>query len=88
MVMASDVWSFAATAHHMWTGVLPHAELQPVQVCMGVCDGSLRLEAPAHMPAQLAALLQACMAHEWQQRPGFAQIWAAIKSVEVGLVGS
>ncbi|GLC38653.1 hypothetical protein PLESTB_000456700 [Pleodorina starrii] len=87
LVMASDVWSFAAAAHHMWSGALPHAGLHPLQVCAGVCDGSLRLEEPAGMPRQLWALLRACMAHDWARRPAFPQIRGALRGMEEELCG-
>ncbi|GLC51011.1 hypothetical protein PLESTB_000456400 [Pleodorina starrii] len=88
LVMASDVWSFAAAAHHMWSGALPHAGLHPLQVCAGVCDGSLRLEEPAGMPRQLWALLRACMAHDWARRPAFPQIRGALRGMEATWFGS
>ncbi|EFJ40556.1 hypothetical protein VOLCADRAFT_99660 [Volvox carteri f. nagariensis] len=87
LFLSSDVWSFAATAHHMWTGRLPHAGLHPLQVCAGVCDGSLRLEAPPGMPPQLWRLLQACMAQQWRRRPTFPQIRRALARMEAKWCG-
>ncbi len=85
--MSSDVWSFGATAHHMWTGSLPYAGLHPLQVCAGVCDGSLRLEAPPRMPQQLWRVLRRCMADDWRRRPAFPQIRAALRRLEQALLG-
>ncbi|KAG2442428.1 hypothetical protein HXX76_002514 [Chlamydomonas incerta] len=89
MLRASDVWSFAATAYHCWTGAVPHghAGLHPMHLVAGVCDGSLRLQRPADMPEPLWRLLSACLKPAWQSRPNFKQIRRALRGMEHTLCG-
>ncbi|KAG2448187.1 hypothetical protein HYH02_006772 [Chlamydomonas schloesseri] len=88
MLRASDVWSFAATAYHCWTGVVPYGRgLHPLQLVAGVCDGSLRLQRPTGMPEPLWRMLAACLNPAWQGRPNFKQIRRALRGMEQTLCG-
>ena len=73
---ASDVWAFAVTMWEMFSyGFQPWAALTGQQILETIDEpGGGRLERPVHCPWDLYQVMEACWAHNPQDRPSFASL--------------
>ncbi|GAB0490265.1 hypothetical protein MMPV_001497 [Pyropia vietnamensis] len=71
----ADVFSFGIILWELWTGLVPHAGLMPVQLMFQVAvKGARPPIAPDSMPPTIARLIRQCWATDASTRPAFLEI--------------
>lgn len=72
--LKSDVFAFAATCVEILTERPPFADLDMLEVAIGIRDGSLRHEIPEDAPEWLKDLLKACFSMKPKDRPTMDEV--------------
>eukprot|EP01029_Cantina_marsupialis_P011190 TRINITY_DN2507_c0_g5_i1.p1 TRINITY_DN2507_c0_g5~~TRINITY_DN2507_c0_g5_i1.p1 ORF type:complete len:1743 (+),score=567.30 TRINITY_DN2507_c0_g5_i1:97-5229(+) len=70
----ADVYSFGINLWELYTRQIPHEDMQPIQVAMGVLNANLRPIIPSDCPPPLRELIQCCWHKDPEKRPTFAEI--------------
>jgi len=89
----SDVWAFGVLSFEIYNREpgqyqKPYPSSDPVQVAIGVADGTLKLELPKNkMSPQIFEICQKCLTFEFNQRPSFEKIVAHLEFVNKLLTG-
>ena len=78
---AADVYSFAIVFWEMFTAKCPFEQLSQVQVAVEVAHKGTRPEIPAFVPPDVQAIMHACWAQDWTQRPSATQLLAQLRAV-------
>ena len=72
----ADAYSFGVIIWEMFSGELPWAGMNPMNVAIAVTQERRQLEIPPESPSEIKALLAACFQHEPTLRPTMAKVEA------------
>jgi len=79
----SDVWAFGVTCWEILARSEPYPDLEPLEVAFKVVQEGMRLTIPSICPPEVAVIIKSCWAHNRDDRPDFAQLYAELSQISM-----